>query len=126
MVANEQKPVASARVVAAACVPEERRSNTGSPGGGAHASTGNRRAPAWAGRVAERLGVPGRPGNAGGGKGPQVERNGGKEAGTLETGASLQAPVTVRQLQRALHVQVKGALACREERGAGAHTRLVV
>ena len=29
----------------------------------------------------------------------------------METGASLQAPVTVRKLQRALHAQVKGALA---------------
>ena len=49
--------------------------NPGSPVGGAHASTGNPRGPAWAGRVAERLGVPGKPGHAGGGKEPQVERN---------------------------------------------------
>ena len=69
MVANEPKPVASAEVVAAACVPEDRRSNPGSPVGGAHAATGNPRGPAWAGRVTERLGVPRKPGNAGGGKG---------------------------------------------------------
>ena len=43
----------------------------------------------------------------------------------METGASLQTPVTVRELQRALHVQVKGAWACREERGAGAPAEAV-
>ena len=47
--------------------------------------------PAWASRVAERLVVLGKPGNAGGGKGPQFERNAGKEARTLETGANLAA-----------------------------------
>ena len=120
IVANDTKPVASAGVVAAACVQEERRSNTGSPVGGAHASTGNPRGPAWVGRVAERLGVPGKPGHAGGGKEPQVERNVGKGTGTLETGASLQTPVTVRKLPRALPAQVKGALSCREERERGA------
>ena len=105
--------------MAVACVQEERRSNTGSPVGGAHASTGNPRGPAWAGRVAERLGVPRKPGNAGGGKGPQVERNVRKGTGTMETGASLQAPVTVRKLQRALHAKAKGAPGCREERERG-------
>ena len=120
IVANEHKPVASAGVVAAACVQEERRSNTGSPVGGAHASTGNPRGPAWADRVAERLVVPGKPGNAGGGKEPQVERNVRKGTGTQETGASLQAPVTVRQLQRAWHAKAKGAPGCREERERGA------
>ena len=93
--------------------------NPGSPVGGTHASTGNSRGPAWARRVAERLGVPRKPGNADGGKEPQVERNVGKETGTMETGASLQAPVTVRKLQRAWHVQVKGAPGCREERERG-------
>ena len=48
-------------------------SNTGSPDGGAHAPTGNPRGPAWAGGVAERLVVPEKLGNAGGGKEPQFE-----------------------------------------------------
>ena len=43
----------------------------------------------------------------------------------METGASLTVPVKVRKLQRALHAQVKGALACREERGAGAPAEAV-
>ena len=81
IVANEPKPDASAGVGAAACVQEERRSNPGSPVGDAHASTGNPRGPAGAGRVAERLGVPRKPGNAGGGKGPQFERDGGRRQG---------------------------------------------
>ena len=117
--ANEHKPVASAGVVAAACAPEERRSNPGSPVRGEHASTGYPRGPVCADRVTETPGVPGKPGKAGGGKGPQVERNVGRETGTIETGASLQARVRVRQLQRELPVQVKGVPACREERGAG-------
>ena len=96
-VANDTKPVASAGVVAAACVPEEHRSNPGSPVDDAHASTGNPRGPAGADRVAERFVVPRKPGNADGGKEPQVERNVGKEARIMETGASLPAPVTVRK-----------------------------
>ena len=76
--------------------------NPGSPVGGAHAPTGNPRGPAWADRVAERLVVPGKPGNAGGGKGPQFERNVGKEARTMETGGRLAVPATVRKLQQAL------------------------
>ena len=117
-VANEQKPVASAGVVAVACVQEERRSNTGSPGGDAHASIGNPRGPAWAGRVAERLGVPRKPGNAGGGKGPQVERNVRKGTGTMETGASLQAPVTVRKTPAGVACASEGSP--ERPRGAGA------
>ena len=93
------------------------RGNAGSPVGGAQAFTGNPRGPAWVGRVAESLGVPGKPGKAGGGKEPQFEGNVGKKTGTLETGARLQTPVTVRKLQRALHAKVKGALSDREERG---------
>ena len=83
--------------------------NTGSPAGGLHVPTGNPRGPAWAGRVAERLGVPGKPGQAGGGKGPQFERNVGKEARTLETGGSLAVPDRVRKLQQALPAKAKRA-----------------
>ena len=57
------------------------RSNTGSPVGGAHAPTGKPRGSAWAGGVAERLGVPEMPGNAGGGKGPQFERGAARRQG---------------------------------------------
>ena len=64
-----------------------------------HMQTGNLRGPAWAGRVAERPGVPGKPGNADGGKGPQGGRNGGKETGAWVPGARLQAPAMVRKLQ---------------------------
>ena len=79
--------------------------NTGSPVGGARASTGNPRGPAWAGRVAERPVVPRRPGNAGGGKGPWF----GKDAGTMGTGASLLAPISVRKLRTASHTEAKRA-----------------
>ena len=58
--------------------------------------------------MAEGFVVPGEPGNAGGGKGPQFERNAGKEARIMETGASLAASDTVRKLQTALHAKAKG------------------
>ena len=58
--------------------------------------------------MAERPVVPGKPGNAGGGKGPQFERNAGKEARIMETGASLAASDTVRKLQTASHAKAKG------------------
>ena len=74
-------PIGSAGVLAVACVQEGDSSNTGSPDGGAHAPTGNPRGPAWAGGVAERLVVPGKPGNAGGGKGPQFERGATRRQG---------------------------------------------
>ena len=56
-------------------------SNTGSPDGGAHAPTGKPRGPAWAGGVTERPVVPEKPGNAGGGKGPQFERGATRRQG---------------------------------------------
>ncbi len=58
-------------------------------------------------RVAERPVVPGKPGNAGGGKGPQFESEAGRGTGPLETGASLLAPEKVRRLQRASPAQAK-------------------
>ena len=96
--------------------------NTGSPVGGAHAPTGNPRGPAWAGRVAERLVVPGKPGNAGGGKGPWFGKDAGKEAGTMGTGASLSAPISVRKLRMASHAEAKRALG-RRVAAAGMHGR---
>ena len=44
----------------------------------------SRKGQAWPGRVAERSVLPGRPGNAGGGKGPQVRRGEGKREGHRE------------------------------------------
>ena len=52
--------------------------NTGSPVGGGHAPTGTPRGAGRAGRVAERPAIPRKPGNAGGGKGPQVRRDAGR------------------------------------------------
>ena len=79
--ATNDRPVASAGVLAAACVQDERRSSTGRPVGGAHAPTGNSRGPAWAGRAAEWTGVPRKRSNARGGKGPQFERDGRRRKG---------------------------------------------
>ena len=79
--------------------------NTGSPVGGAHAPTENPRGPVWAGRVADRPVVPGKRGNACGGKGPWFESDAGKETGTQGTGASLQAPITVRKFRMAPHAE---------------------
>ena len=60
------------------------------------------------GRVAERSVVPGKPGNAGGGKGPQFESDAGRGKGPVETGEGLRVPDSVRGLQTALHVKAKG------------------
>ena len=96
--------------------------NTGSPVGGAHAPTGNPRGPAWAGRVAERPVVPGKRGNACGGKGPWFERNARKEARTQGTGASLQAPITVRKFRMVSHVRSE-ASSRRPRSGGREHER---
>ena len=72
-------PSDSAGVLTAACVQERDSSNTGSPVGGVHAPTRNPRGPAWAGGVAERLGIPGKPGNAAEGRSlSSRERNKGQ------------------------------------------------
>ena len=57
--------------------------------------------------VAERLGVPVKPGNTGGGKGPQFKDN-AAEAESREIGVSLQPPEKTRKLQEALHAKAKG------------------
>ena len=85
---------------------DEESSNTGSPVGGVHAPTGNPRGPVWAGRVAEGPVVPGKPGNAGGGKGPWVESNAGRKQG-MATDANLTGSGRVRKLQTALNVKAK-------------------
>jgi len=53
-----------------------------------------------------------RPGNAGGGKGPQFEGS-AERSEVEETGVSLQAPMKVQKLQQALHAKAKGSPARR-------------
>ena len=100
--------LASAGVLATACVQEGGISNTGSPVGGAHAPTGNPRGPAWAGRVAERPVVVRRPGKSRRSKGASVREQRMEGGRTMETGVDLQAPDSVRRLQTALHAKAKG------------------
>ena len=87
-------PVVSAGVLAAACVREGDRGNTGSPVGGAHAPTGSPRGTAWAGGVADRPVVAERPGIEEGGRGRGEWRK------------SI-PPLSVR-IQRAPHAEARG------------------
>ena len=60
-------------------------------------------------RVAERSAVPGKPGNAGGGKGPQFKAD--VERGeVLEIGATLANSVKAREPWQASHAEVKRGL----------------
>jgi RNA-directed DNA polymerase len=59
-------------------------------------------------RVAERFVVPTKPGNAGGGKGPQFQDNAWR-ADSREIGVNLQPPEKVGKLQQALHAKAKAA-----------------
>ncbi len=86
---------------------DEGSSNTGSPVGDAHESTGTPRGAGRAGRVAERPVVPEKPGNAGGGKGPWVERSVGRKKGP---GKSLAASEKVRRLQTTLQAKESPSL----------------
>src|SRR6202035_3331857 len=56
--------------------------------------------------VAERLAVPLRPGNAGGGKGPQFETDARRGGGPGDLG-NLATPKSVQKLQTALHAKAK-------------------
>jgi len=58
--------------------------------------------------VAERSVVPLKPGNSGGGKGPQFKGNAGRGE-NRGIGVSLAPPESVRKLQAALHAKAKGA-----------------
>ena len=86
-VGKQRRGPTGSAVLAAACAEEGDSSNTGSPDGGAHAPTGNPRGPAWAGGVAERLVVPEKLGNAGGGKEPQFESS-ARRSKDMETGGN--------------------------------------
>ena len=96
----------SAGVVAAARMEEGEGSNTGSPVGGEHTPTGPPRGAGWAGRVADGLVVPVRPGNAGGGKEPWFESDTGRRKG-MTTGESLPGSEHVRRLRTVLHAKAK-------------------
>jgi RNA-directed DNA polymerase len=58
--------------------------------------------------VAERSVVPWKPGNAGGGKGPQFQTN-VLRAESREIGVNLETPEKVRKLQEALPAKAKGS-----------------
>ena len=56
--------------------------------------------------VAERLVVPLKPGNAGGGKGPQFKTDAVRGEGRRRLG-NLSTPISVQKLQMALHAKAK-------------------
>ena len=85
---------------------EEDGGNTGSPVGGAHTPTGTPRGAGWAGRVADGLVVPLKPGNAGGGKEPWFESSTERKQG-VTTGENLTGSDRVRKLQTVLHAKAK-------------------
>ena len=99
-------PAGSAGVVMAARMEEGDGSNTGSPAGGAHTPTGTPRGAGRAGRVADGLVIPQKPGNAGAGKEPWFESSTEREQGVV-TGESLTGPDKVRKLQTVLHAKAK-------------------
>src|SRR3954465_2469601 len=59
--------------------------------------------------VADRLVVPSKPGNAGGGKEPEFKVNVGRGTRARRLAMSLLPPSTVRKLQEALHAKAKRA-----------------
>ena len=68
--------------------------------------TGTSREAGWAGRVADGLVVPRRPGNAGGGKEPWFESDAGRGK-DMTTGQSLPQSEKVQRLQTVLHAKAK-------------------
>ena len=62
--------------------------------------------------VAERSAVPLKPGNAGGGKGPQFKTDAIRGRGTWRLG-NLSTPKSVQKLQMALHAKAKAEAGCR-------------
>jgi hypothetical protein len=57
--------------------------------------------------VTERPAVPMKPGNAGGGKGPQFETN-ARRGEERRLGMTLATPISIQKLQTALHAKAKG------------------
>ena len=97
--------------MATACLHTEIRRNTGSPRRWGRVTPNRTAREGQAGPpgVAERPVVPRKPGNAGGGKGPEFKVNvrRGTRAGRLAM--SLPPPPKVQKLQEALHAKAKGS-----------------
>src|ERR1700733_16270920 len=96
-----------AGVLATACRQKGTRSNTGSPRGDrSQGQLATRESQAGPYGVAERSVRPMKPGNAGGGKGPQLKGNArSDEDGGIDV--SLTTPESVQKLQTALHAKAK-------------------
>jgi RNA-directed DNA polymerase len=84
------------------------RRNTGDPSGGCVTQPEAREGQAGPSGESERSIVPRKPGNAGGGKGPQFKVN-VRSGDSREIGVSLEPPVKVGKLQAALHAKAKSA-----------------
>ncbi len=94
-------------VMATACQHREIERNTGSPSGGRRDFQPDaREGQAGPPGVSERLIVPRKPGNAGGGKGPQF-KVGVRSSDSREIGVSLVPPTKVGKLQETLHAKAK-------------------
>jgi RNA-directed DNA polymerase len=95
--------------MATACLYKEIGRNTGSPSGGRRDSQLEaREGQAGPSGVSERPIVPTKPGNAGGGKGPQFKDN-VRSGESQEIGVSLPPPEKVQKLQETLHAKAKSA-----------------
>src|SRR5437773_4181012 len=95
--------------MATACLHREIQRNTGNPSGGRRDSQPEaREGQTGPLGVAERSVLPTKPGNAGGGKGPQFKVN-VRSGESQEIGVSLVPPEKVRKLQKTLHAKAKGA-----------------
>src|SRR4051812_135728 len=87
---------------------EETRATRETPVGGRCRPTRAREGPTWLAGESERSIVPMKPGNAGGGKGPQFKRS--VESGDQgRLAMSLQPPKKLVDLQTALHAKAKAA-----------------
>jgi hypothetical protein len=69
--------------------------------------------------VAERPVVPQKPGNAGGGKGPQLKANAESDKGPGILAMSLTTPTSVQKLQTALHAKGDDSVRLLREPDAG-------
>src|SRR5260370_5579240 len=84
--------------------------NTGSPSGDCNMDQlAGRERQAGPFGMTERLAVLMKPGNSGGGKGPQLKGNARSDKGTEGLAMSLTTPLSVQKLQTALHDKAKGS-----------------
>src|SRR5947199_9929953 len=95
--------------MATACLHREIQRNTGNPSGGRRDSQPEaREGQTGPPGVAERSVLPRKPGNAGGGKGPEFKVN-VRSGDSREIGVNLEPPLKVGKLQEALHAKAKSA-----------------